>query len=407
MKKISLFLTFLFSVLLLSAQDIIVKNSGETIKAYNLEASGTSVFFQLSAEPDAPLQKLPKTEILVVRKADGTKLDFDAPAPQPTAQQQQTATAQNKPIKLTLDMLSEEEKAENERLIKQYNEPVKFTVKKEGKEVTCLYACFCPKQTSIITNKDLALSLVTGGMTYGTRSSPSVFQEWNPVNEVDWHPPYYAVLKITNKTDQALYVDLGNTMLVVQGKSVPFYIPQTTTTSNTSVGGGSVNLGALTGSSLLGGISLGGGNASSTVSTVFSQRVVAVAPFGTLVTPAVALWGGKRENREIVYGIDWVGEDVSAFNGLKIFLPKKSVFAGQVIDYNEENAPLNISAYLSYSYTEDCAQENTMSSYYFLKQLIGVESYRDFTKFTAFPCTGTKLFIYQPKKSNLKYFPLP
>ena len=137
MKKIGLFLAFLFSALLLSAQDIIVKNSGETIKAYNLEVSGTSVFFQLSAEPDAPLQKLPKTEILVVRKADGTKLDFDAPAPQPTAQQQQTTTAQNKPVKITLDMLSEEERAENERLIKQYNEPVKFEV--HGDELTVCY----------------------------------------------------------------------------------------------------------------------------------------------------------------------------------------------------------------------------------------------------------------------------
>lgn len=405
MKKIGLFLIFLFSALLLSAQDIIVKNSGETIKAYNLEASGTSVFFQLSAEPDAPLQKLPKTEILVVRKADGTKLDFDAPQP---AAQQQTATVQNKPIKLTLDMLSDEEMAENERLIKQYNEPVEFTFKKEGKEASTVYACFSPKRTSIITNKDISISLVTGRMTSGSRSRPAEFQEWSPLEDDGWSiiVNHFAALKITNKTDQTIYVDLGNTMLVVQGRSIPFYVPQTTTTSNTSVGGGGVNLGALTGSSLLGGISLGGGNASSTVSTVFSQRVVAIAPYGTLQTPAVSLWGSKGECHDVIPGIKWDG--VSYNPSLDIYLPKKSLYGGMVVNYNEENAPLNISAYISYAYTEDCSQERTLPIHYFLKHLIGKSPYRGFMKFTKFPCVGTGLNVPYIKKSYPgDYFPLP
>ena len=369
MKKISLFLTFLFSVLLLSAQDIIVKNSGETIKAYNLEASGTSVFFQLSAEPDAPLQKLPKTEILVVRKADGTKLDFDAPAPQPAAQQQQTATAQNKPVKLTLDMLSEEERTENERLIKQYNEPVKFEVKKEGKEADTLFGCFCPKQSSLLSNKDLSISLVSGYLTQATRNHPSEFKA------INFHGATM-VINITNKTDQTIYVDLGNTMLVAQGRSVPFYVPQTTTTSNTSLGGGSVNLGALTGSGLLGGFSIGGSSASSTVNTIFSQRVVAIAPYGTIQTPAVDAWGGDKEERELVKGIKWMQRRTKrsgllGYSFFRVFLPQNTFFGGQVANFTEENSPLNMSVYVSYAFTEDCAQEKTMQAHYYLKHFIG------------------------------------
>lgn len=411
MKKIGLFLAFLFSALLLSAQDIIVKNSGETIKAYNLEVSGTSVFFQLSAEPDAPLQKLPKTEILVVRKADGTKLDFDAPAPQPTAQQQQTTTAQNKPVKITLDMLSEEERAENERLIKQYNEPVKFEVLKEGQDVVSVYACFCPKQSSIMSNKDLSISLLSGYVSSSSRTTITEFKN----NDFPCHGTY-VVVSITNKTDQTIYVDLGNTMLVSQGRSVPFYVPQTTTTSNTSVGGGSVNLGALTGSRLFGGISVGGSNASSTVNTVFSQRVIAVAPYGTVQTPPVPAWGGETEERELGKGLRWMPDRRK--NGitygesfLNIYLPSKSLLGGQVLNYTEENAPLNVSAYVSYAFTEDCAQQKTMPVHYYLKHFVG-RSRNNFTgkyyiEIKDFLGLGFTFWNSKTNRYEQDYFPLP
>ncbi len=415
MKKISLFLTFLFSVLLLSAQDIIVKNSGETIKAYNLEASGTSVFFQLSAEPDAPLQKLPKTEILVVRKADGTKLDFDAPAPQPAAQQQQTATAQNKPVKLTLDMLSEEERTENERLIKQYNEPVLFKVTRQD-YASFAVSSFSPKYNSIMSNKDISISLISGNETAASRNAPSEFHKVDICKGFRWWQDLgeLVCLSITNKTDQTIYVDLGNSMLVAQGRSVPLYVPQTTTTSNTSVGGGSVNLGALTGSSLLGGFSVGGSNASSTVNTVYSQRVIAIGPYGTVQTPPVSAWGATTEERELVPGMVWK-EIVSRIGNnrhLRLYIPKKSFRCGQVINFNEENAPLNISAYVSYSYTEDCAQEKTLSIHYYLKNLIGGDfnaNYKNFIEFIKFPGMPVHFSILDPKKesSDTATFPLP
>lgn len=417
MKKIGLFLTFLFSALLLSAQDIIVKNSGETIKAYNLEASGTSVFFQLSAEPDAPLQKLPKTEILVVRKADGTKLDFVAPAPQPAAQQQQTATAQNKPVKLTLDMLSEEEKAENERLIKQYNEPVLFQVTKDD-YASFAMSSFNPKYNSIMSNKDISISLVTGFMTEASRRAPSTFHEVDICKGFSWYTDLgeAVCISITNKTDQTIYVDLGNSMLVAQGRSVPFYVPQTTTTSNTSVGGGSVNLGALTGSSLLGGFSVGGSNASSTVNTVFSQRVIAIGPYGTVQTPAVIAWGTPTETRELVPGMAWGQIYTNGFGNychLRLYIPKNSLRCGQVINFNEENAPLNISAYVTYSYTEDCAQEKTLPIHYYLKNLIGwdVNKFKGkyFIEFVKFPGMPVRFSILDPKKFSPApaTFPLP
>ena len=79
-----------------------------------------------------------------------------------------------------------------------------------------------------------------------------------------------------------------------------------------------------------------------------------------------------------------------------------------MVNYNEENAPLNISAYISYAYTEDCSQERTLPIHYFLKHLIGKSPYRGFMKFTKFPCVGTGLNVPYIKKSYPgDYFPLP
>ena len=58
------------------AQDLIVTNDGKSVKAYNMEVSSESVFYQLEDRKEAPLQKLQKSDILIIKKADGSKLDF-------------------------------------------------------------------------------------------------------------------------------------------------------------------------------------------------------------------------------------------------------------------------------------------------------------------------------------------
>ena len=68
-----------FYVLAAMAQDMLVTNEGKSMTIYNLEISDQSIFFQLSNKTDAPLQKMLKKDVLIIKKADGTKLDLDAP----------------------------------------------------------------------------------------------------------------------------------------------------------------------------------------------------------------------------------------------------------------------------------------------------------------------------------------
>ena len=78
------FISFLFCLALnIQAQDIIVTNDGESIKVYNMEISGQSVFYTLGEAPNSTLYKKAKSDILIIRKQDGTKLQFDGDAQQP------------------------------------------------------------------------------------------------------------------------------------------------------------------------------------------------------------------------------------------------------------------------------------------------------------------------------------
>ena len=67
------------------AQDVIVKNNLEALTVYNLEISDNFVFYQLSADEGAAIQKLPLKEIMIIRKADGTKIDPSEAKPATTS----------------------------------------------------------------------------------------------------------------------------------------------------------------------------------------------------------------------------------------------------------------------------------------------------------------------------------
>lgn len=78
MKQIFLFLALIFFSMTGYAvdPDIMVLLDGESLKVYNLDISTSdNVYYSLSENEDAQLQKIKKSEILIIKKADGTKID--------------------------------------------------------------------------------------------------------------------------------------------------------------------------------------------------------------------------------------------------------------------------------------------------------------------------------------------
>lgn len=77
MKKylLSIFVGLVCSAASAVEPDMIVTQAGETIKVYNLEISPTSVFYTLTEDPNGDLKKIANDRILIIKKADGTKID--------------------------------------------------------------------------------------------------------------------------------------------------------------------------------------------------------------------------------------------------------------------------------------------------------------------------------------------
>lgn len=72
----------IISLLLLSlgakAQDVIVTNSTQVIQAYRIEMGQTNIYYQLNEADTAAIHRIAKAEVMVIRYADGRKVDPNA-----------------------------------------------------------------------------------------------------------------------------------------------------------------------------------------------------------------------------------------------------------------------------------------------------------------------------------------
>lgn len=333
------------------AQDMIVTNDGKTIKAYHLEISATSVFYQLTDQANAPLQKMAKGDILIIKKADGTKIDFDAPQPAaaPSAPATPSAAPATGNVMLSPSMLSAEGKAQNDEAIVALCAPLVYESNGSEKEANYAILRFKPNAQSVVANEEVTVSFKT---------------------EIDYYKGEPILVQLSNKTNRTLYIDLGNSMLSVQGVSKAFYVPQTTTTSSTGTTGASVNLGALTGSRVLSGVSVGGASSSTTVSTTYAQRVLAVPPMGICELPFLWLWGEKDEWAKIDEGI-YYGKAIAGQYSLYLAVDDRPANAA-CAEFDEAHSPLKISTFLSYAYTENCAELKTLPIHFYLSDVVGV-----------------------------------
>ena len=78
MKRLAIFsLMSLLLPICVHAQDLIVTQEGNSFKAYNLDIGTSFVYYQFSDSTDSPLQKMDKSNILIIKKQDGTKIVLD------------------------------------------------------------------------------------------------------------------------------------------------------------------------------------------------------------------------------------------------------------------------------------------------------------------------------------------
>ena len=379
-KLLFLFWGLAFSTMV-NAQDKLITTDGEVITAYQVDVGGSSVYYKPTNAANAALQSISKDKILMIKKKDGSvvKLYELENGSSSVNQQQVSQDSENGTKTVALADLSEELQASNRAKMVLVNQDVKAKINGEikGKPAKLAYMFWGIKSNSVLENEDIEIITVTGNFFKAKSKDAYTFTPY----QYDYSPAIQ--FKIKNKSTRTIYLDLGNTFYTMLGQPVCYYVPTSTTTSSSSSSGGSVNLGAVAGAAgiggtlgtLAGGVNVGGGTTSGTSSTTFSQRVIAIPPMSTKALEPQSMYGLVEKYLGQGIRVRWYNQFISYMPILGIYFSKDDAVGpmkeGDQYSYLPESSPVNFSFMLSYSLSENCQKEKSMTVHYYLKDLIG------------------------------------
>ena len=363
------------------AQDVLITTQGDVMTVFIEDISSSTIYYKTENSDAAQLQRIDKSKVYMIKKADGTKIDLSS-ASTPTQKSTTPNTAQ--PLS---NETSEEAKQRNKELIASINSLTPEYVGKLGKDASRVFCVLGITENSCMVNDEVELSMkiIKANPTYGI----STIEAWKIL---DFANPML-VLTVKNRTANTIYIDLGNTFFVRGENAVAYYIPSATSTASTSSSGVSVNAGAVTGAlgiggavgQLANGVNVGGGSSSTTVNITYSQRVIAVPPMsskpldGQLLFNTTGYFFDGLNNRFYDKGINYPEFYFKKQKGDPIFE------YGHVHTYSESASPVHFSIVLTYSNTEDCAQTKSIASSLFAKCIVGMgTSKQDISNFKDF-----------------------
>ncbi len=365
------------------AQDLIVKKDGSVIQAKVTKIGTSEVEYKKWKNQNGPQYSIAVADILAINYQNGEKETFENVGAGSSQAAKSEADGQQGIVQVKPEDLSPEAKAANDALIAKYNAPVELDItnkqkEKLGRKLFTASAIYGFKNNSIITNDDIEIGFVTGSLEQKKKTEPA---KW-----IEGHGSHYPalLLRVRNKTNRTLYIDLGNSFFISMGQAICYYVPSSTTTTHGASSGGSVNLGAVTGAlgiggvagTLANGINVGGGSTNSTTSTTYSQRVIAVPPMSSVNLSPQYLYG--NEERTIIkglcqgtYGIMYIAFPKDSEKGLMCF--------GDRYSYTDDNSPLQFSCVIAYSTDETCLSTKSITSSLYLRELIGTKASWDFS----------------------------
>ena len=362
MRKVVLILVLMLSVMLTYAQDVIVKKSGEVLNVYNVEIASKYVFYTVD-QAGEDIKRINKEEVFSVKVGDGEMRMIGENA---KAESKKQETVDNSAP--TNEGLIERKVADNNaELIARYNkrhdgftdrEPTD-KVAKEG------YAILGVTKESVLSNEDIEVEFVCfTEEEYKRNYEPKISYMDN-----GW---YYIYIK--NKTNNTLYIDLGNTFRIKNsGKVKVYYDGSSVTQSSGSASGASLGLGAVTGAlgiggivgTLASGVSVGSGTQNSVSKTYGSQRVLAVPPLGKVNLPPFYHkgFGGIGDKKML-----------TVYDSFSIIYPEKYkgiMKKNAVTDFTEEETLWKNQFMITYSLDQSFKNYSNVKFSLYLRQLIG------------------------------------
>lgn len=365
MKKLICLLGVMSLAGIVSAQDVIVKIDGSTILSKVSEVNSDNIKYKKYSNPNGPTYTIAISEVLSVNYENGDKDTFNSNT---------SAVSADVANEEMIGTESAESRLANEALITSYNQKNFEWVPNDKRDDASFAWCrLLISPTSVMENDDVSIQLETGIL----RTSTGAFANSEPELEVTasrvpaWSNSAIQV-KVRNKTNRTIFIDLGNTFITRGEEAQAYYAPTATSVISSSTNGASVNMGALAGAMGIGGslgklangVTVGGANTSGTTTTEFAQRVISIPPMSTKTLSPMLLY--TLGSRFPLFNAQPWYDDVRLFAGIK------GLMAGDVIHWNEDNSPAKFSFFISYSNSEGLESLSTIATHLFVSEMLGI-----------------------------------
>ncbi|WP_346688506.1 hypothetical protein [Alistipes communis] len=326
------------------AQDVIVKQDGGTILSKVLEIGTQEIAYKKWNSQDGPVYKIAKDQVLSVNYQNGEVDRFACPSDNPRPEEQpvvDVSPAEDNAMRIALY---------NNSIRSRKNEtPGKFAARYTYK--------FGMSSNSVLSSEDLDISIVLNGNGNGS---------W-------YNAPY--LIKIRNKTDGFIYIDLANCFKIYPDGSYRCYYDTKQTTISSGTGSGvSLGLGAVANAFDIGGIAgtlanglaVGTGSSKSASTTYAQNRILTVPPMAT-----ANLTEEKRDGRD---GRGLITNSESFYIDAKDeWLPKRSVPKNGSISYSEKESPYTLKYVVVYSKDAQFSEIKRNTFELYVQQVLGVD----------------------------------
>lgn len=272
MRKILTILIVILGCTATFAQDIIVKKDGSIIQSRVQKIGTQEVEYKKWTNQDGPTYSIAISDILAINYQNGEKETFENKS---TAAKEDDGDS-NEP-----KLVKKEPDARNAEIIGMHNkyrfvsdDPVDDSDAKEG------FAILNIDESSVMSNDELEMS-------FELCTTPTY-----PDYPRSGYLCYHYEIKLTNKTDKIIYIDLANCFRMNEdavSDTYCYYSGEQTKISKGGGSGASMNMGAVAGAlgvggaigTLAGGLNVGGGSNSAVEKTYEQQRIIIIPPHGS------------------------------------------------------------------------------------------------------------------------------
>lgn len=290
--KINVIICLLLSTISAFAEDIIVLNNGNIIKAIVLDISNAEISYKKVSNPNGPTYHIDIVDVMSINYENGEKDMFEKQQSVLNGRMHNTQYIESIPS------------VENEALVALYNKSTlrhkkRAPNKSKVKLTDIAVVNFGVTPNSIMSDNNIKVSLELNDIWYETKDG-----RWgNPKYLGDACYKYNYKIYIYNKTDKILYIDVANSFRILYGEAESFYngIDVSNSSEKSSVTG--LNFGAITNAlgiggivgSLASGVSMEGGKGISTSIIEHEDLILSIPPHAKVAMPAKVYMSEKKD----------------------------------------------------------------------------------------------------------------